>query len=185
MKKLMTSILLGTLVLTSTSMSFAAGNTNIVEKAMVCTKAQPITQIQMTDILDQSGKAMIEIDEATLENLKNGSLNITTDAIALEELPTFEEYMKIFKENIKDINKTDLKSLEKLYNEIATLEKANKFKEAENKWKAFDNILEKYFKDDMNIKIDTINLENLGEAGKIIDGLNVEIDASGKIINLK
>lgn len=59
---------------------------------------------------------------------------------AIEEYPTFKEYIQ----EVKDIKNDDLKKLENLYNEAISFEKQEKFTDADKKWDTFDGILEKY-----------------------------------------
>ncbi|QZY55821.1 hypothetical protein [Crassaminicella profunda] len=197
MKKIMTGILLGTVVLTATVTSFAAGNENIGVKAKTLIEAKPIIQAKMggldikslgkndiIEINDENGIIkingmdikkidgdMIKIDEAALKEL--GLDNVDVAIADKLELPNFEEFMKEMKEGLKDINKTDLKSLEKSYNEAVDLEKAKKFDEASKKWEAFDKILGKYFKEGEMISGYAIELTE--DAMKKIDTDAIEL----------
>ncbi|MCT4619369.1 MAG: hypothetical protein N4A62_08250 [Marinisporobacter sp.] len=171
MKKLMTGILLGAVVLTSTVTSFAAGNENIGVKAKTLVEAKPIVQskIEAFDIKSLGEDVIIEINGTDLKKIDGASIekvlkelgedNIDIAIADLAEMPNFKEFIKEMKEGLKDINKTDLKSLEKSYNEAVDLEKAKKFDEANKKWEAFDKILGKYFKD-----------------GEIISGYAIELN---------
>lgn len=61
----------------------------------------------------------------------------------VETPETFKEFIKDF-EDVK-ISADDMKASEKLYNELLALEKAEKYDEADKKWDALFDILDKYF----------------------------------------
>lgn len=188
MKKLMTGILLGAVVLTSTVTSFAAGNENIGVKAKTLVEAKPIVQskIEAFDIKSLGEDVIIEINGTDLKKIDGASIekvlkelgedNIDIAIADLAEMPNFKEFIKEMKEGLKDINKTDLKSLEKSYNEAVDLEKAKKFDEANKKWEAFDKILGKYFKDGETISGYAIELneEDMKKIGT--DAIEFEVE---------
>ncbi|MCM1989749.1 hypothetical protein [Oceanirhabdus seepicola] len=84
----------------------------------------------------------------------------------IPEMAAFEEmsFEDFIGETKQDIKKEDLVKLEKIFKDIETLEKAQKFEELDKKWNEFYNIFDKYmpeticndlidcedFKDDMN-----------------------------------
>lgn len=124
MKKLVTSIVLGAVLATSATVGFAAGNGNEAKEAKV---------IQGSVLLSAIDGEVINITECSME------------------MPSFKEYIEGMKEFLKDIPKTDLTTLEKLFNEIDVLEEASKFDESGKKWEEFDKILEKYYKEDFKV----------------------------------
>lgn len=124
MKKLITSIVLGVVLATSATVGFAAGNENGEKEAKIIQGSVAVSTIN---------------DDA---------INITD---CNWELPSFKEYMEGMKEFLKDIPKTDLTKLEKVYNEIDALEDAKKFDESCKKWDEFNEVLEKYYKEDFKV----------------------------------
>lgn len=160
MKKLMSGILLGTLLLSTTAMSFAAENEPIVKQGIIASKVVAATELKVAELIKADIKDLgddtiefVEINEnGTIEKLGKDCVAFKIDEAHLMELPSFKEFMKDMKDELKDINKTDLKSLETLYNEATTLEKDKKFDMSAKKWDAFYTTLEKYFKDE-NLKV--------------------------------
>ncbi|MCT4604782.1 MAG: hypothetical protein N4A64_01550 [Marinisporobacter sp.] len=175
MKKLMSSILLGAVVLTATVTSFAAGHEPIkkngvlraTETLIAEAKIGTLGEVGITQINGVDIEAIANTIAITDEDLKK----LGEDHIVIGnsmELPSFEEFIKFMKENLKDINEEDKKALKKLYNEAADLEKAKKFDKAFKKWEAFDKILEKYFKDEKIIGTIAMDGQNLEEVVKDI-----------------
>ena len=159
MKKLMAGILLSTLLLSTTAMSFAAENGNLEKKAILASKIVAATEIKAAEIIKLDIKDLgnatvefIEIKDDAIKSLGEDIVVLGINEDQVMELPSFKEYMKEMKDELKDINKTDLKALEKLYDEAVALEEDKKFDTSAKKWDDFYKILGKYFKN-LNMEI--------------------------------
>jgi len=96
-------------------------------------------------------------DIKVLENLFNEALKKDTD----EAWKNYDEYLnKLLPEDMEDdfdieeekewleelqVSQADMSALETLFNEAIALEEADKFDEADVKWTAYEEILEKYY----------------------------------------
>ncbi|MCT4583836.1 MAG: hypothetical protein N4A54_02830 [Peptostreptococcaceae bacterium] len=162
MKKMITSLLLGAMVFSTASMSFAA-QSDI--KAQSVTDSNEVIEcedglcdmdieIKGDDVFINGEKigeidgTKVKIDEDKLNELDLEDMNIEV----IDEMPSFDEFMDDMKEYLKDIDKGDLDKLEKLYDEVSKLDEAEKFDESDEKWEKFDEILDKYFKDDIKFE---------------------------------
>ncbi len=79
--------------------------------------------------------------------------------------PTFEEYMSDYmslRYEIK-VNKADSKRLKQLYEEILKLDKKEDSTKIDEKWEAFNNILEPYFEANKEILISASKLTINGQ----------------------
>lgn len=167
MKKMITSLLLGAMVFSTASMSFAAEN-NI--KAQSVTDSNEVIECEdglcdmdieiKGDDIFINGEKIGEIDgeKVKIDEDKLSELNLEDMYIEfIDEMQNFDEFMEDMKEYLKDIEKGDLDKLEKLYDEASKLDEEQKFEESDEKWEKFDEILDKYFKDD--IKFEEIDFD--------------------------
>lgn len=91
------------------------------------------------------------IDESKLEECSTEEIDGEYEQGTLEdyEPQSYTEFMKEISEYLKPISKTDEKKMETIYNKISSLEKDNKFDEADKEWDNLIRILDGYFKDDI------------------------------------
>lgn len=153
------------MIFSTASMSFAAEN-NI--KAQSVTDSNKVIECEdglydMEDIefefkgndIFVNGEKIGEIDgeKVKFDEDKLNELDLEDmDIEFIDEMQNFDEFMDDMKEYLKDIEKGDLEKLEKLYDGASKLDEAEKFEESDVKWEKFDEILDKYFKDDINFE---------------------------------
>jgi len=128
MKKVMASMILGTMIISAASMSFATAAP--MEKIAVSSQAHPVYATAINTSYDTSEDSMEWAD--------------ITECSAI----SFKDYMG---DLLAKVSSTDKDQLEKHYNAAMDYEKEGKFDEADKEWNAFDKVMESYDDDFMAI----------------------------------
>ncbi|MET4558861.1 biotin-(acetyl-CoA carboxylase) ligase [Lysinibacillus parviboronicapiens] len=112
---------------------------------------------KLKDIYEDIQKAEKDDNYELYNKLSTEFYNILSQFIIP---PTFEEYMSRYEFKV---NKADSKQLKQLYEEILKLDKKEDSTKVEEKWGAFDNILEPYFEANREILISASKLTINGQ----------------------
>lgn len=147
MKRFVTSMILGTMIISSASMSFA--NAKPMEKITFAMSSQPAYELAEATEVDWDLDGDFE------------DLDMTD-----YEMPSFDDYMKESKDFMKTVDKASESKLKGLYEEAVKLDKAEKYDDAMKKWDDFYEIFDK-FVDESKLEECTVDFEDIDEA---IDG---------------
>lgn len=118
-------MILGTMIISSASMSFAS--------------AKPMEKITFA----MSSQPAYELAEATEVNLNQDGDFENLDMTDYE-MPSFDDYMKESKDFMKTVDKASKTKLKGLYEEAVKLEDAEKYDDAMKKWDDFYEIFNKF-----------------------------------------
>jgi TolA-binding protein len=159
MKRFVTSMILGTMIISSASMSFASAKP--MEKITFSMSSQPAYELAEATEVDW------DLD-GDLEDLD------MTDY----EMPSFDDYMKESKDFMKTIDKASKSKLKGLYEEAIKLDKAEKYDDATKKWDAFYEVFDK-FVDEKKLEKLIVDCEDIDDAieGDVISAkTNISFD---------
>lgn len=121
MKKLVVSMMLGTMIVSSATMSFAS--------------AKPVEKIALAELTAiSSGLSENELENINMTDLEDCMVIDMTDV-------TFTDFMG---DLLKEVTATDKDMLEKHYNQAVKYEKEEKYETADKEWSEFDKIFFKY-----------------------------------------
>lgn len=126
MKKIVASMMLGTMIISTASMSFA--------------NAKPMEKIAMEDLNVASYEETYEGDFDDFDDFEY-------------EAETFTEFMGDF---LAKVSSEDKDLMEKHFDAAVELEEAEKWEDAEKEWLAFDKVMEKYEKEFDTYLIDSM-----------------------------
>ncbi len=118
MKRFVTSMILGTMIISSASMSFASAKP--MEKITFAMSSQPA--YELTEAIEMDWELDDDFEDMDMADY---------------EMPSFDDYMKESKDFMKTVDKASETKLKGLYEEAVKLDKAEKYDDAMKKWDDF------------------------------------------------
>lgn len=118
-------MILGTMIISSASMSFASAKP--MEKITFAMSSQPA--YELTEAIEMDWELDDDFEDMDMADY---------------EMPSFDDYMKESKDFMKTVDKASETKLKGLYEEAVKLDKAEKYDDAMKKWDDFYEIFDKF-----------------------------------------